>query len=119
MDHQFNVKPLRLDDFGLDDTNSTPLDETFIHSAEAFAGLSSLTVVLSNVLDTLYNIRRPSSSMAAQDALKEAHQCQARLRDWVSQDGAIMHRSDKLINGLSNPPEFPIWRCSSLLLFAE
>lgn len=92
------MKPLRLDDFHLDNTNS-PLDETFLHSVTAFASLSRLTMVLSNVLDTLYTIRCPSSTMAAQDALKEADKCQARLREWVAQEGAIMHRSDKVING--------------------
>lgn len=51
------------------------------------------------VLDNFYTINRKSCVMPAEEALSRASSCQESLRDCLSQQGSVLLRPSRVING--------------------
>jgi hypothetical protein len=69
-------------------------------STEAFVRLSKLTVVLSNVLDSFYLVHRNPRTMSPEEALSHAGDCQAKLRECLSEGGSVLLQPSRVINGV-------------------
>lgn len=61
--------------------------------------LSKLTRVLSSVLDNFYTINRNSCMMPPEEALSRASTCQAQLGECLSEQGSVLLRPSRVING--------------------
>lgn len=97
-DRQFSVAPLEVDDF-VGTTANVVADDDLIQSVTAFVMLTRLTTVLSMVLDNFYTINRKSCIMSPEEALARASSCQASLRDCLSEQGTVLLRPSRVING--------------------
>lgn len=100
---QFSVAPLEVADFSVDPT--LPGSDYLSRSVEAFVMLSKLTSVLSSVLDNFYTITRNSCMMPPEEALSRASNCQAQLGECLSEQGSVLLRPSRVING--EPLNFP------------
>lgn len=96
-DRQFSVAPLEVADFAVDTT--APASSYLSRSIEAFVMLTKLTRVLSSVLDNFYTIARTSCMMPAEEALSRASNCQAQLGECLSEQGSVLLRPSRVING--------------------
>jgi hypothetical protein len=93
---QFNVEPLNMDDF----SEQLQIDAMLAPSVEGFVELTYLTTILSNVLDSLYTVRRGPGAMTPAEVLSHAGKCQSQLREWQSQHHALLTRPNKVITGV-------------------
>ena len=103
-DRQFSVAPLEITDFAV---GASPVSEYLCRSVEAFVMLSKLTRVLSSVLDNFYTITRTSCMMPPEEALSRASNCQAQLGECLSEQGSVLLRPSRVINGEPAPGFFP------------
>lgn len=78
---------------------SPPVDERLSHSVTSFVMLSRLTICLSSVLDNFYTIRRGPSDMPPEEALSRASICQQQLKGCLEQQGSVLLRPSRCING--------------------
>ncbi|OQU99844.1 Fungal specific transcription factor domain-containing protein isoform 2 [Cladophialophora immunda] len=90
---QFNVEPLNMDDF----SEQLQIEPALSPSVEGFVELTYLTTILSNVLDSLYTVRRGPGAMTPAEVLSHAGNCQSQLREWQSQHHALLTRPNKVI----------------------
>ncbi|KAL4944638.1 fungal-specific transcription factor domain-containing protein [Aspergillus oleicola] len=88
----WNVAPLRLDDFS--DPDGRLSVESFAW-ANAFIALTVLSAILSDVLDTFYSIRSSFDRIPVDEAIERARPLLQRIDNWKQEYHPLISASDK------------------------